>query len=159
MPARFIGPMADIIFGGVAAMLFFLSDALAGTSLSVPIWDKTDLIKLCVAGSMAGAYMYIIWFQKRGPLDVGHEYVRKLASKFLAAGVAGVVFTPMVMKWTHIPLDPDFVLGISALVALCGVSVMQRAVPRISDWVYSRLPGSKTDDPEPKDEEATNHHA
>lgn len=108
---------------------------------SVAIWDKSQLRLWCVLGSLGGAFLAIAVLPSH---EAFGNYSRRLAIKFTASGLAGLIFTPIVIRWQGWPVDSDTVLAVSAGVALVSVGTISALVP----YVVKRVVGKVTDDPQ-----------
>lgn len=161
MPVRFFGPIAEIIMAAALTMFIAAGEVVNGVTLSTPIWDKTDMRLVCLAGSTGGAFVYIFisYFWPETGSKTPQEHGMRLVAKFLSSWICGMIFSPLVFRWLHIPADADMVLGISGCTALGATSIIHRAIPQVTSWALSRLPKAPAPEVKPEDEEATNHHA
>lgn len=134
MPHRLLSGPIEIMLSAFTAML-----AAAGgiDDLASPaIWDKSQLRIFCILGSLAGAFLSIALFP---PKDGGTNMQRKLAIKFLASGICGVLFTPMFIRWMGLKVDVDSVLCISGIVAISGVSIVSSIMPAIERRFVTKI--------------------
>ena len=126
------------------AALASLLAAVAGIDdlTSPAIWDKSQFRIFCLLGSIGGAFLAIALFPPRE--SVGN-YSRRIAIKFVSSGIAGLLFTPIVIRWQGWPADVDTVLAVSGTVALMSVSVISALVPVFVKRIVGRV-----DDEPPK---------
>lgn len=139
MSHRFFGP-AEVIFAAVASMLA----AIGGVNdlASPAIWDKSQFRIFCLLGAIGGAFLAIALFPPRERVG---NYSRRLAIKFVSSGVAGLLFTPIVIRWQGWPVDVDIVLAVSGVVALMSVSLISALVPVFVKRIVGR---AETEDTE-----------
>jgi uncharacterized membrane protein len=102
--------------------------AIAGVDdlTSPAIWDKSQFRIFCLLGAIGGAFLAIALFPPREQLG---NYSRRLALKFVSSGIAGLLFTPIIIRWQKWPIDVDTVLAVSGIVALVSVSIISALVP------------------------------
>lgn len=99
------------------------------------VMDSSALRLYCISGALGGAFVSICLFPV-AEWQVG-------ARKALASALSGVVFSPLLLHWWNMTLTVDYVLGISAAVALCSWSVLQVLAPLVPG-VVARWFGAKT---------------
>lgn len=104
-------------------------------ALNVNVMDDARLRLVCLAGSLGGGLLSIMIF----PLPT----TKALVGKLFASGIAGMMFSPMVMRWSSLPLDTDMLLFVSCVVALLSYTLLQGIVPManrfIEKWFGSKL--------------------
>jgi hypothetical protein len=138
-----------VILASVAAMLSALGAALMPAmeevsvqarellqELNLSVMDDERLRLVCLGGSIGGALLSVLLF----PLPK----TKPLIAKLFASGIAGMMFTPMVVRWMGLQRDTDTMLFASGVVALLGYSVLQMAVP-LADRVAGKWLGSRFD--------------
>lgn len=126
----------------LAAGFSMLAAAAGIDNLSSPaIWDKTQFRLFCLLGSIGGAFLAIALFP---PREAVGNYTRRIAIKFAASGISGLLFTPIIIRWQGWPVDVDVVLAVSGCVALTSVSIISALVPIFVKKVAGRF------DDEPK---------
>lgn len=119
------------------AALVTLVAAAAGIDdlTSVAIWDKSQLRLWCIVGSIFGAFLAV------GILP-SHErhgnYSRRLAIKFVASFMCGIVLTPIVIRWRQWPVDSDVVMCVAFIVAMLAVSLISAGYPHLMRWSIAR---------------------
>lgn len=139
MPHRFISPSMEIMFawaGAFIATLAGIANASGIDNLSSPaIWDKSQLRLWCLLGSLGGAFLAVALIPSR---EHTGNYARRLALKFAASGISGLIFTPIVIRWCGWPVDSDVVLAVSATVAMLAVGTLSALYPYWLKWVTGR---------------------
>lgn len=139
MPYRFITLNIAELFAAVfSVMLAAATSIVSGTLSAQTIWDQSQLRMFCLIGALGGAFLAVALFP---PKEGAGSPVRRLAAKFLSSGIAGMLFTPIVIRWREWPLDVDVVLAVSGAVALVAVTVLHTAIPillrRLNTWLNS----------------------
>jgi FtsH-binding integral membrane protein len=105
------------IISAICAAL--LPDPTTTTALSLV--DDNRLRLICVAGSLGGAVMSVMLFQVKTN--------RELAAKLTTSALAGIMFSPMLLRYLRWADLTDAILATSAIVALLSWTVLQSAVP------------------------------
>lgn len=134
MPHRILGPHFEIIiawFGSMLAVTAGIDDLS-----NVAIWDKSQLRLWCLLGSLGGAFLTVAILPSH---EHTGNYARRLALKFASSSIAGLIFTPIVIRWRGWPVDSDVVLAVSAFVALISVSTISALYPVWLKWVTNRV--------------------
>lgn len=116
-----MSPEALLIAAVLTAELAAASTLVEPTS---GILDTSALRICCLAGSAIGAVLAIA--TESESTKTGNE-LRALARKLLASAIGGVLFTPLLMRYFQIRLDPDTVLCWSGVVAFLSVATLQIA--------------------------------
>ena len=118
-------------------MLFALVVAVqaAGGAALPPhrVFDDVRMICICVIGATIGAFLAIAVFPQQGGTDSSTS--RRLSLKFGSSMLAGIVFTPGVMHWWKLDLNADYLMAVSAIVAIFSVSILHLIAPRIEKIV------------------------
>lgn len=102
-----------------AAAAALLPDPTTTTALSLV--DDNRLRLICVAGSLGGAVMSVMLFQVKTN--------RELAAKLTTSALAGIMFSPMLLRYLRWADLTDAILATSATVALLSWSILQTAIP------------------------------
>lgn len=101
---------------------------------SVVVMENAILRLACTIGSLLGALLSILLFPTKS--ETGG--VREIAAKFLAASVAGVLFTPILMRSMAITIDLDHLIAMSGFIAFTSVTVLHKSIPlletTVGDW-------------------------
>jgi hypothetical protein len=118
------------MFAAVAAAVLPTPDPEA----VMTVMDDARLRLICVAGSLGGAVLSVCLFK------LGQ--VRDMAVKLVSSSFAGILFAPMVLRWSGWARDVDAVLAISGLTALLSWTVLQRAVPALTKVATKRFEGA-----------------
>lgn len=105
------------IISAICAAL--LPDPTTTTALSLV--DDNRLRLICVAGSLGGAVMSVMLFQVKTN--------RELAAKLTTSALAGIIFSPMLLRYLRWADLTDAILATSATVALLSWSILQTAIP------------------------------
>lgn len=144
MPHRFDG-LFTIIAAALASIFSCLAAALPDLSAisDGTILNDTQMRFACLAGALGGAVLSVLIFP---PKLVTRNTI---ASKFVASGISGVIFSPMALRWLHLPRDFDTVLGCSAVVSLIAIGVLRISVPAWERIAGKQL-GPKGDEEPPK---------
>ena len=121
---------------GAAAAAAALPE-LTGTS----IIDDNRLRLICVAGSLGGAVISIMLFA------TGSH--KELARKLTVSALAGILLTPMLLRYLTWTSQTDAILAVSAIVAMLSWSVLQTVVPMLSRMVVKWAGGLAPKDPKP----------
>jgi hypothetical protein len=127
--------IATVVIATLAAMLSAVSAALMPTVVevtgtvhealqSVNVMDDARLRLVCICGSLGGALLSVLLF----PLP----RTKPLIAKLFASGLAGMMFSPMIVRWDGLTLDTDTMLFVSGMVALLSYSMLQMAVPLLN---------------------------
>lgn len=123
MPLASTPAVSIIIAAGIgiisAAAAALLPDPSTASALSIV--DDNRLRLICVAGSLGGAVMSIMLFSVNSP--------RELAAKLTTAALAGIMFSPMLLRYLRWADRTDAILAVSAAVALLSWTILQSIVP------------------------------
>lgn len=136
-----IGDMPHRIMSAPLEMLIawfsFVVTATAGIDdlTSVAIWDKSQLRLWCMLGSIGGAFLAVAVLPSH---ENTGNYTRRIAMKFASSGIAGLIFTPIVIRWRGWPVDSDVVLAVSATVALLAVGTISMLYPIWVKWILGK---------------------
>lgn len=121
-------PLASTSFSIVIAASLGIITALAAALLPDPassaalsLVDDNRLRLICVAGSLGGAVMSVMLFQVKTN--------RELAAKLTSSALAGIMFSPMLLRYLRWADLTDAILATSATVALLSWSLLQTAIP------------------------------
>lgn len=87
------------------------------------IMDDARLRFTCIIGAFGGALISVAMFST--------PRFRPMAAKFIVAAISGSMLTPMLMRSAYVPLDTDWSLGSSCLVAILAYSVIQAVAPLV----------------------------
>lgn len=136
------------VFAGIIASAAGIDDLT-----SPAIWDKSQFRIFCLLGALGGSFLSIVLFP---PKETSGNLHRKLAIKFLASGLAGLLFTPIVIRWQGWPVDVDVVLAVSSLVAITGVSVISAVIPIFERRFIAKLTNELPPPPTPPSQSAGN---
>lgn len=129
-----------VLAAAIGASASSLAAAISTQDLiHTSIIDDQTLRLVCISGSLAGAVVSVLAFPTVSKLSNSYD-LRKMAGKFLVSTIVGVLATPILFRWFHIPYDVDFVLGTSAAVSLVSWMVLQGVVPRIEKLIISKVP-------------------
>ena len=93
------------------------------------VFDDVRMICICVIGATIGAFLAIAVFPPQGSSE--SNTTRRLALKFGSSMLAGIVFTPGVMHFWELDLNADYLMAVSAIVAIFSVSILHLIAPRI----------------------------
>jgi len=118
--------MKLMLFAGAFAI------AQAGATAAMPVTEVFDDIRavcVCVIGAMVGAFLAIAVFPPRD--DTEENKVRRLSLKFGSSMFSGIVFTPAIMQHVGLAKSADYLMGISAFVAIFAVTALHVAAPKI----------------------------
>jgi hypothetical protein len=112
-----------------AGALGEISDAAKDVMRAVHmnVMDDASLRLVCIMGSIGGALISVLLY----PLPRTKELIAKL----VVSVIAGVMFTPMVVRWLNLSRDTDTLLFASCAVALLGYTSLQIIVPLAHKWV------------------------
>jgi len=89
-----------------------MASALAVVEGNAPISTNSELRAFCIIGATFGAWIGVLAFQpKKGGW-------RAWSAKLLISLLTGIAFTPLALRWSHMPLDADYALGVSSMVSL-----------------------------------------
>lgn len=117
-------------------------DAHAAAS-TVNIIDDQKLRIICIIGALGGSVLSIVLF------PVGNH--RQLAGKLFGSSIAGIIGTPMLMRWFAIEPQTDPLLFVSCVVALLSWSILQIAVPFLNQlaakWLMAKAEKFSPKDP------------
>lgn len=126
------------MFAAAAAAIY---PAGADPSAVVTVMDDGRMRLICVAGSLGGAVLSVVLFRL--------SHVKDMAMKLVGSSIAGVIFAPMVLRWTGWGRDVDAVLAISGMTALLSWTVLQKAVPALTKAATRKIDGQATTDIKP----------
>lgn len=134
MPHRLLSAPLEVML----AWFYALVAAAAGIDdlASVAIWDKSQLRLWCLLGSLGGAFLAVAVLPSH---ELTGNYARRLALKFVSSGLAGLIFTPIVIRWRGWPVDSDVVLATSAAVALLAVGTISAVYPAWLRFIASKV--------------------
>lgn len=107
----------------------------------VTVMDDARMRLICVAGSLGGAVLSVSLFKL--------THVRDMAVKLVSSSFSGILFAPMVLRWTGWGRDVDAVLAISGLTALMSWTVLQKAVPALTKAAMKRIDDQATTNMKP----------
>src|SRR5688572_27365900 len=109
--------LATIVLATVTAMLSALTAALSEVSetaqevieaMNINVMDDARLRLVCIAGSLGGALLSVLLF----PLP----RTKPLIAKLFASGLAGLMFSPLLVRWAGLTRDTDTMLFVSGMV-------------------------------------------
>lgn len=108
------------------------------------VMDDARLRYTCIIGAVGGAIISIAMFST--------PRFRPMTAKFVVSAVSGSMVTPAIMRMFYMPLDTDWILGASCVVAVCAYSVIQvlaPLVPMAVAWAFRQkyLPPENKDQP------------
>lgn len=120
--------------------------ALTQTNPETVVWSTTELKLYCFMGSLGGAILKLALLSIN---DLDHStnkmVVSRMAWEFLAAGICGLVFSPVALRAVNHsigwPLDVDLVLAASGLVSFGGLWLAVPALNKFIDWVEKKKAG------------------
>jgi hypothetical protein len=121
----------------IAAGLGIISAAAAAllpdptTTSALSLVDDNRLRLICVAGSLGGAVMSVMLFQVKTN--------RELAAKLTTSALAGIMFSPMLLRYLRWADLTDSILAVSAAVALLSWTVLQSAVPILANLAKRKV--------------------
>lgn len=104
------------------------------------IIDDSKLRLICIAGSLGGAILSV-GLMPPPPAQSERAFIRRLALRISCASIAGVLFSPMLMRWLHIEPQTDAVLAVSGIVSLASWSVLPLVVA-----ILTKMAGKKLDE-------------
>lgn len=122
--------IATAIVGAMSAIIASTSPEIAIAATAgmeamsngtVVIFEDFKLRGWCIAGACGGALVSILVFPLPKP--------RALAFKLVASGISGMMFSPMIIRWSGLQVDVDTVVFVSGIVALLSWGCIQIAVP------------------------------
>lgn len=144
MPLRLLhGPVSDLTAAALSMMMLAASSVIDGISNGQTIYDNGQYRMFCLIGAIGGAFLAVAIFP---PRETEGNYARRLAIKFFSSGVAGCLFTPVIIQWRSWPVNVDTVLAVSGAVALVAVSLIHALVPLFVRRVLKRIDSSFPDD-------------
>lgn len=104
----------------LAALAVMESCLAAALTLSHGFYDLLSVF--CVIGASVGSFMTIAILPPVG--DSEDNKIRRLSLKFSMSIIASVVFAPPIMMATGAPRKADYLMAISALVAVATTSAI-----------------------------------
>lgn len=124
--------IATVVGAVAAAMAASLppADAAAAAAQAASLLDDSRLRLVCVAGSLGGALLSVMLFTI--------STHKELAQKLVSSSISGIVFAPVIIRYTHLESSTDLVLAVSAVTALLSWGVLQIAVPFAQTWFRKR---------------------
>ena len=113
---------------------FFCTLAALAQSAETPVvvLADTTLRLACLAGALLGA-LITLGLSKEG------DSLRALTLKALTAVVAGVSFTPLLLRYFAYTPDVDVVLGASAALGSVSTATLQAIMARYDKWLNHKL--------------------
>jgi hypothetical protein len=139
MPHRFeFAHQAVVSIGSTIAAMASLLAAAHDSMPGGGIYDNSTLRLVCLAGSIGGAMVSLIIFPPRTPS------IRLLAFKFIASGLCGALFTPLVFRYLDWPIAADTVLPVSGGVSLFAIGAIRSIHAQVIRKLADKL-GLKTD--------------
>jgi hypothetical protein len=106
------------------------------------IYEDTRLLMCCVIGSFFGAVLNVVVAPGASDLDT-REAVRRMASKILASLIAGIIFSPMIIRYMHVELNLDSLLFVAGSTSFLAVGVLDGLVPlvlqKLNDFFKSKM--------------------
>jgi hypothetical protein len=131
--------LVAMLAAALSAVQPIVSDAavtVQEVARALTVMDDDRMRMVCLAGSIGGALLSILLFMGDAPK------ARPMIAKLFASGIAGMIFSPMAIKWANLSVDTDTLLFVSGVVALMSYSVLQKAVPLFNKlgekWLVSR---------------------
>lgn len=94
----------------------------------------------CLTGSFMGAFMAICIWPSDGSKDFATQ-LRVLGVKFLASGIAGVMLTPILVRWANLTIDSDWLVGAAGAVSFMSVAVLHKIAPTLLTAAVSAIEG------------------
>lgn len=125
----------------VGAFVLILMGAIASIAsgedmtTAVVIMDNVKLRSFSIVGAVLGAVLSVSVLMGRDATT------RNVLMQFSGATIAGVVFTPMFLRYWAVGLDTDSVLGGAALVAMLSTITLHKLVPFYERWLDRKLDG------------------
>lgn len=104
------------------------------------IWDTLGIRACCIIGSILGGFLSIsIWVPNSDDFTVN---VRRGAIKFFASICGGLIFAPVALRWTGIPIDPDTVMFMAGIMSFCTTSLIHKIIPLVESYLskYTHKP-------------------
>lgn len=87
-----------------------------------------DPVSTMILGSLVGATVAIGLGKKVGPEPEG-DVIKRLFLQFGISLGCGVLFTPGVFRYFHLPFDAEFVGPVAVLIAASAVGLLNRLLP------------------------------
>lgn len=137
MPYRFIPTqITELLAAAMTGVFIASASVLDGIRNSQTIWDKEQFRMYCLLGAIGGAFLSVGIAAMK---STGMHQVRTVALKFVSSGIAGLLFTPIAIRWLELPVDVDVVLGTAGAVAFISVTVLHDITPvfigKIKTWL------------------------
>lgn len=154
MPYRLLnGHISDIMAAAVSMCMLAVTSVVDGLTQGQTIYDNGQYRMFCLIGALGGAFLAVAIFP---PKEREGNYSRRLAIKFFASGVAGCLFTPIIMSWRGWPVNVDTVLAVSGGVALSAVTLIHSLWPILVRKFTGKIDGAFSDQPaKPFDSDTT----
>lgn len=93
------------------------------------VFDDVRRIGICVIGAAIGAFLSIAVFPPSSDSD--ENKTRRLSAKFGASMLGAIAFSPAIMQQLGLPKTPDYLMGVSAFVAVFAVALLHLCVPKL----------------------------
>lgn len=126
-------PVKPMILVGafVLALMGAIAPLASGEDVAtaIVIMDNLKLRSFSIVGAVLGAVLSVSVLMDR------ETSTRNVLMQFSGATIAGIVFTPMFLRYWAVSLDTDSVLGGAALVAMLSTITLHKLVPLYERWL------------------------
>jgi hypothetical protein len=136
--------MIGLLFSspGVETGVYLQDEDFVRQGKPLVIYEDTRLLMCCVIGSFFGAVLNVVISPGSTDLDT-REAVRRMASKILASLMAGIIFSPMVIRYIGVELNLDSLLFVAGTTSFLAVGVLDGMVPiilqKLNDFFKSKM--------------------
>jgi hypothetical protein len=97
------------------------------------IWDTLGIRACCIIGSVLGGFLSISILVPNS--DDFAVNVRRGAIKFFASICGGLMFAPVALRWTGLPIDPDTVMFMAGIMSFCTTSLLHKIIPFVESYI------------------------